>query len=265
MNGYTNEFNRLIDIMERLRQPDGCPWDREQTHMSLIKYLREESFEVIEAILANNPKLLCEELGDLILQVVFHANVAKDNGNFDIEDVLKTINHKLITRHPHVFDEAHIQTQELDEQWESIKKKEKSKCSYKTTPDNINFDPWLEAEKIQLKAQDESFDWENVEDVVKKIKEECDEFLELKNSSDRNKLAEETGDILFSTINLCRFIKMDPSGLIKNANKKFLTRYNKMKEIAGIEEPNIKFKKLPLDTKEKYWVKAKEFIKKNSI
>ncbi|OVE74131.1 hypothetical protein BVX93_00450, partial [bacterium B13(2017)] len=138
--------------MKHLRSPNGCPWDLEQTHESLIKYLREESFEVIEAIYSKDDNLFCEELGDLILQVVFHAIIAKERGAFGIKDILNSINEKLLNRHPHVFDENHIQEDTLENQWEKIKKSEK-KC-YKDI--DVNLDPFLDAERIQLMAAKDS-------------------------------------------------------------------------------------------------------------
>ena len=258
-------FSGLMEIMTKLRGPGGCAWDKEQTHESLIKYLREESFEVIEAILLKDDDLLCEELGDLILQVVFHSLVAKDRGAFDINNVLEHINKKLLVRHPHVFDENHVQKESLDDQWETIKNREKNKKIKKTRFEEIppSMDQWLQAERIQLLASKDKFDWDNSDEILDKISEECGELKHAVKEGSPKHIKEELGDILFSAINLCRFFNTNPSELISNANQKFMKRYDLMVDLAKQDNPDTKFKHLPLEKKEMYWKKASELIKKN--
>lgn len=264
MNTYP-EFNRLMEIMKTLRSPKGCPWDAEQTHESLIRYLREESFEVIEAIHSKDDAHLCEELGDLILQVVFHAVVAEQRGAFNIKDILNAINKKLEHRHPHVFKEGHKQESSLDDQWEKLKKKEKegkphvASC-FESIPEAM--EPWWVAERLQLLAAKEHFDWENPEGILEKMEEEIHELREEFKSESRARQKEEMGDVLFSMINLCRFLKMNPVELIRKSNDKFSSRYQKMKEVALAEKPEVPFKKLSLTEKEAFWQKAKKLLKK---
>lgn len=257
------EFSRLVGIMNILMGPDGCPWDREQTHESLIKYLREESFEVIEAVYSGDDEHLCEELGDLILQVVFHAGIAKARGSFDIRDVLNSISRKLENRHPHVFDKNHVIKSSLDEQWEEIKKDEKALKNAMEVKDCQNIssdsiDPWLAAERMQILAAKEGFDWDSAEGILKKLSEESREFKKELKTGDRKRMAEETGDMLFTMVNLCRYCNMDPLSLIKKAGKKFEKRYAKMLEIVKSDKPGLRFKKMSLKEKEKYWQKAKK-------
>ncbi len=259
------QFSRLMSIMRTLRAPDGCPWDIEQTHQSLIKYLREESFEVIEAIYSKDSEHLCEELGDLILQVVFHALVAEDQGTFTIQDVLKSINEKLIVRHPHVFEKNHIQKTSLEDQWDMIKRKNKkvkpenSQCHFAEV--HSSMDPWQVSERIQLMAASDKFDWEHSLDVLDKIEEECQELREAILQKKRFKVKEELSDLLFSVSNLARFESFDMEGLIIAANDKFKNRYNKMKELAQKEFPDTKFKKITISDKEKLWQTAKEMLR----
>jgi len=259
------QFAKLMSIMRTLRAPDGCPWDSEQTHLSLIKYLREESFEVIEAIYAKDHDHLCEELGDLILQVVFHALVAEDLGNFSIKDVLNSINQKLIVRHPHVFDKDHIQKTSLEDQWDIIKrqnkktKPESSQCHFAEV--HSSMDPWQISERIQLMAASDKFDWEHSLDVLDKIEEECQELREAILQKKRFKVKEELSDLLFSVSNLARFESFDMEGLIIAANDKFKNRYNKMKALAQKKFPDTKFKKIIISEKEKLWQTAKEMLR----
>jgi len=263
------QFSKLLNIMRTLRAPQGCPWDIEQTHLSLIKYLREESFEVIEAIYSGNSDHICEELGDLILQVVFHALIAEDKGTFTIQDVLNSINEKLIIRHPHVFDKDHVQKTSLEDQWDIIKlknkksKSEKSKCHFSKT-DNL-IDSWQISEQIQLMAASDKFDWDSSLNVLDKIEEECQELREALLQKKRFKIKEELSDLLFSVSNLARFEAFDMEELIKNANEKFKNRYNKMKELANQQFPNTKFKKITIKDKGKLWEEAKQILYEEQV
>ncbi|MBN2144341.1 MAG: nucleoside triphosphate pyrophosphohydrolase [Candidatus Aureabacteria bacterium] len=253
-----SEFEQLIKIMEQLRKK--CPWDMEQTHESLIPYLREESFEVIEAVLSGKDHALCDELGDLLLQVVFHAVVAKDRDSFTITDVIKAINHKLIRRHPHVFDPKHVQRETLDDQWQNLKKSEKSSSScpghFHSIPENM--DSFLASERIQLLSAKDHFQWKSVNGILEKLEEEIKEFRKAHGSGKRKHLQEELGDMLFVLVNLCFFLMMNPSDLIAKANAKFKKRYDKMVALAKQDHPHTPFRKLSLATQEIYWQKAKK-------
>ena len=252
------EFSKLMEIMKTLRSPRGCPWDKEQTHISLLKYLHEEAFEVIEAALKNEDDHLCEELGDLMLQVVFHAVIAEQRQSFTIQDVLNRINQKLEHRHPHVFNQNHIQETPLDEQWDKLKAKEKQKitCPFSSIPASIN--PWHAAERLQLLAAKDHFDWEHPEDILEKIEEECRELREELNTGNREKIKEEAGDLLFSVLNFCRFLKINPEECIRDASGKFQKRYLKTKQLAEASNPERPFKKLSLTEKEAFWQQAKK-------
>ena len=250
------EFKNLVEIMEQLRK--ACPWDREQTHQSLIPYLREESFEVIEAILSGNDHALCEELGDVLLQVVFHAQLAKDRDSFTVKDVITSISNKLIRRHPHVFDASHVQKETLDDQWENLKKSEKSQPSCPDTFHSIpeSMEAFLASERMQLLSAKDHFQWENVDGILDKLKEEMLEFKKAHDAGNRQDQEEELGDMLFVLVNLCFFLTMNPVQLLQKTNTKFKQRYNKMVELAKEGHLHTLFRKLPLQTQETYWQKA---------
>jgi tetrapyrrole methylase family protein / MazG family protein len=254
------EFKNLVEIMEKLRKE--CPWDREQTHQSLIPYLREESFEVIEAILSDKDHALCEELGDVLLQVVFHAQLAKDRGSFTVKDVITSISNKLIRRHPHVFDASHVQKETLDDQWENLKKSEKSQPSCPDTFHSIpeSMEAFLASERMQLLSAKDHFQWENVDGILDKLKEEMLEFKKAHDAGNRKHQEEELGDMLFVLVNLCFFLTMNPVELIRKTNSKFKQRYNKMVELAKEDHPHTLFRKLSLQNQETYWQKAKQYL-----
>lgn len=275
-------FDILIKIMGKLRSEEGCMWDREQTHQSIKKNLIEEAYEAVESIENNNSENLKEEMGDILLQVVFHSQMAKEASTFNINDVLKTIISKLIRRHPHVFSTTSVvSSREILSNWEDIKKEERKEKLNKNQSIFVNIPKILPAlhlaYEIQNRASRFDFDWENPDGVVEKINEEFSEFNEayedFKKSGDKkhhdrksvndeavlSKMRGETGDLLFSIVNLCRHLDMDPEQSLKDTCTKFIKRFDHMQEYS--EKNNIDFKSLTLEEKDKIWKIAKDNIK----
>ncbi len=222
----------LIAIMKRLREPDGCPWDRVQTHQSIKKSLIEETYEAIDALDFGDDKAFANELGDVLLQVVFHSELADERGAFDFSDVVGEICTKLITRHTHVFgkDRAGDEAEALSN-WEKNKKKEKQLDTYTGVLKDVpKYLPALmRAEKIQKKARGFGFDWDNIDDVYGKVYEELDEIKAAKTDEE---IREEYGDLLFSVVNLGRFLGTDPETALSMASNKFISRFEKLEKIA---------------------------------
>ncbi len=231
------EFTRLVEIMARLRAPGGCPWDRAQSREELKTYLVEETYEVLDAIDRKDSALLCEELGDLLLQVVFHAEIAAEERAFDIEDVARGINEKLVRRHPHVFGEVKADTpDQVLQNWEAIKKTEKAEKEG-AIPSVLAGVPkvlpaLLKAYRLQQKAARVGFDWEERRQVEEKVKEEWAELGEAVAADDQAHVREELGDFLFSLVNLARFLKVDPEEALQEANSKFIRRFLSLEEMA---------------------------------
>lgn len=226
-------FEDLVGIMEILRSPDGCPWDREQTHETLKPYLIEEAYEVLDAIDRQDLYELEEELGDLLLQVVFHAAIAEENGYFNIHDVTTGISEKLLRRHPHVFGDIHVDgSDEVLTNWEAIKKEEKQEDMHIESMERIpnGLPALMRAYKIQKKAADVGFDWDHIKDAIAKIHEELDEFLEIYENGEPERISEELGDLLFAVVNVCRFLKVRPEVALSHTNEKFLRRFRYIEE-----------------------------------
>ncbi|MGB9710059.1 MAG: nucleoside triphosphate pyrophosphohydrolase [Thermodesulfovibrio sp.] len=237
----SEKFDELVKIMEILRSEKGCPWDRVQTHDTLKRYLLEEAYELIEAIENKDSKAMKEELGDLLLQIVFHSEIAKQNSNFDINDVIQTIIQKMIRRHPHVFAEADFKTpEEVLAQWDE-RKKEEGKL-HESILDGIPLalPALLRAYKIQSRVSKVGFDWDNAQGVVEKIKEEVKEVEEAIACQEKNRIEEEIGDLLFSIVNLARFLKIDPEAALRKTNRKFEKRFKKLEKIASQKGKNLK-------------------------
>jgi tetrapyrrole methylase family protein/MazG family protein len=220
-------FEELISIMKRLRGPGGCPWDAEQTHESLMRYLLEETYEVIEAVDRQSPEHLKEELGDLLLQPVFHAAIAEEAGTFTINDVIRTLCEKLVRRHPHVFGDLQIADSAAQiENWEQIKKKEKSAerlSALSGVPPHLP--ALLKAHKITEKAARVGFDWEHVDQVMAKVLEELHEFEEAMSAGDNQHMEAELGDLLFAIVNLGRFLSINPEEALRKTISRFQTRF----------------------------------------
>ena len=227
------QVERLIDIVAALRGENGCKWDREQTHKSLRPNMLEEAYEAVDAIDDGDVANLKEELGDVLLQVVLHSQIAKDNGEFDIEDVAKELSDKLIHRHPHVFGNTKVSsTQEILDNWDKLKKEEKT--YRKSILDGISKSQsaLMSAQKISKKVVKVGFEWDSVESLKNCIRSEYEEFDQAVKSGNKELMEDEMGDIFFATVNLARWYKIDAEQALLNANKKFTKRFRKMEEIA---------------------------------
>ncbi|EMS82015.1 putative protein MazG [Leptospira noguchii str. Hook] len=257
------EITKLQEVTSILRGENGCPWDKEQDHQTLVPYLIEESQEVIEAILKKDDDLLKEELGDLLFQVVFHARLAEERHSFNLGDIAKGISDKLIFRHPHVFKPEEITlstSQEVLENWEKIKDKEKKDSSiFSNVPEN--FSSLLKAEKYQKKAAKVGFDWENISDVQKKVREEMEEFLtELNRPKDNQiRIEEEFGDLLFSLVNFGRHLGISSESALTKANVKFKKRFQYIEK--ALQERGKSLNTSDLKEMDRLWNEAKELEK----
>lgn len=257
-NLLNRQFSQLREIIRILRSPEGCPWDREQTHQSIRKNLVEETYEVLETIDDNDMEAMCEEIGDLLMQVMLHAQIAEDEGDFTVEDVIFGLNEKLIRRHPHVFGEVQADTSaQVVQNWEQIKAKEKEEKGQerKSHLSGIPRDlpALMYAYKLQKKAAHVGFDWDNVQDVYNKVDEE---YLEVKEAANKEELREEMGDLLFAVVNLARFLKIDPEEALALTNKKFTRRFHYIEE--RLAEQGKEFATTTLDEMESYWQEAKQ-------
>ena len=255
---YPN-LEKLVDIIAVLRSENGCEWDRQQTHMSLRPNMLEEAYEAVDAIDDNDIANLREELGDVLLQVVLHSQIAKDNGEFDIEDVAKELSQKLIHRHPHVFGDAKVNsTQEILEAWDRLKKEEKK--NRKSVLDGISKSQsaLMAAQKISKKVVKVGFEWDCEDSLQKCIQSEYKEFEEAVQSGDMDKMEDEMGDIFFATVNLARWHKIDAEQALLRANKKFISRFKKMEEIA--QKP---FEDYTYEEFNELWKKAKMLLEEN--
>lgn len=254
----------LLDIMRLLRGPGGCPWDREQTHESLKKYLIEETYEVLEVIDSGDKKKLCEELGDLLLQIVFHAQIAAESDEFDMDDVITGISRKLVLRHTHVFGGDKAETpDEVTENWEAIKKKEKGITSHtgvlKDVPSNLP--ALMRSYKVQQKAAQVGFDWEDIEDVVSKVDEEITELKDVYKSKNVERITDELGDVFFALVNLARFLKVQPELALTGTINKFIRRFEYIETESGKEGRRLA--DMTLAEMDELWNKAKEHYSGN--
>ena len=252
-------FNTLVDIVAKLRAPKGCPWDREQTHDSLKRNLLEESYEVMEAIDQGNPDILSEELGDLMVQVVFHADIAREAGDFQLEDVLRNINAKLIRRHPHVFSDGQAENaREVEKNWEQIKAEERqAKGKSKSPVEGIPVDlPALAyAQLMQDRVGKAGFEWDDISGVLDKLVEEVAEFRVASTTEEKE---HELGDLLFTIVNLTRWTGAHAEDVLRDANQRFSRRYLSMESLA--EERGQDFNGLTLNQKEDLWGEAKKIV-----
>ncbi|HEY5587068.1 MAG TPA: nucleoside triphosphate pyrophosphohydrolase [Ruminiclostridium sp.] len=252
------KLDRLIDIMKILKSKDGCPWDREQTHESLKRYLIEETYEYLEAVDLDDKRHMCEELGDVLLQVVFHAQIASENGDFNIEDVINGICEKMIHRHPHVFGDVRVENSgEVLKNWEEIKKKEKGVIDQTSVLQDVpkNLPALMRSYKIQQKAAQVGFDWDNPADVFAKIREEIDELEAEYTKSDKNGIEDELGDVLFSVVNLSRFLKVYPELSLSQSTNKFIGRFEYVEQRAS--ELGKKLNEMTLSEMDVLWKEAK--------
>ncbi len=231
-----SSFSELVALMARLRAPDGCPWDRQQTHTTLKPYLLEEVYEALEAIDADDAAELCKELGDVLLQVVFHAQIAAEEGRFDIEAVGQAIVDKLIRRHPHVFGDASAdEADEVLRRWEQIKKQERREQG-EAAPSLLEGIPkhlpaLMRAYRIQTRVAQQGFDWDEVDGALDKVEEEFAEVRKAWETDEAAAVEEEFGDLLFSLVNASRFLKVDPEQALRRAVAKFERRFRALEEI----------------------------------
>ena len=255
-DGKISEFQTLIDIVEKLRAPGGCPWDREQTHESLKRNLLEEAHEALEAIDGGDPSVISEELGDLLVQIAFHADIAREAGTFDIGDVVERINRKLIRRHPHVFaDESVSDAREVERNWERIKAEERAASgTHKSPVDGIpaSLPALAAAQLMQDRVARAGFEWDDISGVLDKVAEEIEEF---RNARTPEEQVHELGDILFVLVNLSRWVDAHAEDVLRQANARFRSRYLGMEELA--EERGLDFEALPLEGKEELWQEVK--------
>jgi tetrapyrrole methylase family protein/MazG family protein len=246
----------LVEVMARLRR--SCPWDREQTHASLVPYLIEETYEVADAIEAHSDNELCEELGDLLLQIVFHAQLATERGKFSIADVVDSLANKMIRRHPHVFgDQAVSSVAEVWQNWDQLKALEPAAKSRTSRLDGIpkGLGALQRAQKMQEKAARVGFDWPDVDGVRAKLAEEVAEHEGARRDGDRAAIREELGDVIFTLVNLARTLGEDAEGALRDANEKFYRRFAYMERRALRDGKNLN--DLSLDELEELWQLAK--------
>ena len=261
-----SNFEKLKDVITALRDPvEGCPWDLKQTHDSLLKYLLEESYEFIEAVEEKNPKKMEEEIGDVLMQVLLHAQMASEKNQFDIESVSKVLTEKLIRRHPHVFEKKNIAitADQVVLNWEKIKAEEKLRedkeiSHYRIKKSVLNAPSLLSAMKIGQKTNDLKFDWDDYTQVAYKVEEEWQELKEELTPHrliNRDAVFEEMGDLLFSVAQLARHLEMDADAALHAANRKFLRRFHSMEDL--MEKKGVKLESMNQIQMDVYWNQAK--------
>lgn len=255
------KFDDLVEIVKILRSPEGCPWDREQTHKSVRADFIEETYEVIEAIDTDDLDLLKEELGDVLLQVALHSEMESEKGTFNINDVCDGICKKLIIRHPHVFGNVNAETtDQVLKNWDAIKMQTKSQQTQTQAMESVSkaLPSLMRSSKVQKKAAKVGFDWEKPEDALDKLMEECEELKEAIQNGDKENQIEELGDVLFSAVNVARLLKIDSEHALYDACDKFISRFSKVEALAN--ERNIDMKNASLSELDSLWdeVKIKE-------
>jgi len=255
MGEIGNQFEELVNIVSRLRGPDGCPWDREQTNHTLLPYFVEEVYEAIESIDDGDWDLVKEELGDILLHIVFQASIAEDEKNFQIIDSLDNINKKLINRHPHVFGDAKAEAAfHAKQNWEAEKHKEKGRESRLDGVPN-SLPSLIRAQRLQQKASYAGFDWEKIEQVWGKVNEEIIELKEAEISGNNQHIEEEIGDLLFAIVNLSRHLNISSEDALRKTNQKFIRRFKKVEE--GIKAKGKKLNEASLEEMDSIWNEAK--------
>ncbi len=236
MNKLAGEFLRLVEIMDELREK--CPWDREQTVETLRSMTIEETYELADAITEKNWKGIKEELGDLLLHILFYSRIANEQHQFTLEEVIQGISEKLITRHPHIYGDIKVDNEEdVKKNWEKIKIKEGKKSVLSGVP--VSLPATVKALRLQEKARQVGFEWENKEQVWQKVEEETNELHAAVAKGDRDKIEDEFGDLVFSLINYARFLRIDPENALERTNKKFIDRFKKMEMEALKQSKNL--------------------------
>ena len=258
MSETLNSLSKLIKITDTLMGEDGCPWDKVQTRESLKPYLVEETYEVLDALDANDPEKIKDELGDLLYQILFHSKIASLKSEFDFRDVIDNLSEKMVRRHPHVFQEGELNTpDQVVKQWEEIKRNEKNQANQKSILDNIpkNLPSLLRAQKLQKKAAKEGFDWDQISDVFDKLDEEIAEFKEAVLKKKSADIQNEIGDIIFVITNIAKCYKIDAEEALRSTNNKFIKRFQYIEQ--KIEAKGKTLKDSPLEEMERYWQEAK--------
>ncbi|MGM0452323.1 MAG: nucleoside triphosphate pyrophosphohydrolase [Thermodesulfobacteriota bacterium] len=252
-------MDRLIDIMETLRAPGGCPWDAEQDHKSIMRCAIEEAYELADAIENESAEDMKEELGDVLLQVVFHSLIARDNAEFELADVVELLCDKLIYRHPHVFGSTRVaDADEVKVNWDRLKRKENGKTGRKSILEGVpeTLPALLFALKIQSAASRAGFDWADAGGVAEKITEEVAEVSEAVENGEEGAVFDEIGDLIFSVVNLSRMLGVDPEAALRRSNKKFMTRFAAIEDAA--EDRDIPLSEMPMAEKERIWQRTKK-------
>lgn len=256
------QLKRAIDVIASLRHPQsGCPWDLKQTHHSLLKYLVEESYEYLHATETNNIKAMEEELGDVLLQILLHAQIASESGHFNIESVAKKLADKMIHRHPHVFGNGQATTaEEVRSNWENQKMQEKTSERYIKIEDT-HMPALMSSQKIGEKSKKVNFDWDNVDQVIQKVDEEWEEFKQElhKKKRDQKLIREELGDMFFSLVQVSRHLEFEAEEVLREANTKFIKRFHKLED--KVKDAGEDILKLPVEQLENYWAEVKKELK----
>jgi len=254
MKNTDQKLKQLIELVQKLRAPDGCDWDRKQTSETLIPYLLEESHEVAEAILENKPSLLKEELGDLLLNVVFQVVLANEKKEFNMDEVIDDINKKIVNRHPHIFSDDSVDKYSSKKNWELNKKKQKKRDSILDGVPN-SLSPLIVSHRLQDKSAAVGFEWSTINQAINKIDEELEELKLGINNKNQENIEEEIGDLLTTIVNLSRFLNLSSELALKKANKKFYNRFTQLEKLILLDKKIIN--NLSLDELMKYWEKVK--------
>lgn len=259
-------FEDLVEIVRKLRAPDGCPWDREQTHKSLLPYLFEEANEVADTLIRKDSNHLREELGDLLLQILLHSQIESESGNYNISDVISDLAEKLVRRHPHVFgDQKADNAHEVLQIWDDVKKNEKKDKKFKYLLDKVpyNYSPLLRSYKLQKEASKVGFDWQDYRGPLEKINEELDELKEAINENKIDNIEHEIGDMIFALINLGRFFGIRSDVAVTKVNHRFKKRFDYVED--KVKESGKHFKDFTLEELDRFWDEAKKSHHKEEI
>lgn len=258
------DIQPLADVMRTLREPDGCPWDREQTHKSIRSNMIEEVYEYLEAVDADDVDGMREELGDLLMQVVFHARMAQEAGRFDLQDVIDEVVDKLIRRHPHVFGDTHVDnSDDVLVNWEAIKKQEKQERKHVLDGVSQGLPALLRAYKLQSKAAKVGFDWQDSASVWAKVQEELGELQEALHAGDKAAAESELGDVLFAVVNYARHNGIEPEVALDGTNNRFASRFNYVEE--QVEASGKTWQDFTLNELDEFWNHAKELERKSDL
>jgi len=267
MNSKKADIEKLIDLVEKLRGENGCPWDREQTRETLKPMLIEEAYEVLDALDTDNPKELMEELGDLLFQIVFHSQIAREKNEFELADVIDCCHEKMVGRHPHVFGDANLKTSgDVLKNWEDIKATEKGVPSAslpeskRSLLDGIpsKLPSLYRAHQMTAKASRVGFDWSCLEDILAKLQEEASELAHASTEGNLEKITDEAGDLLFVAVNAARFLGVDPETALRHSNEKFNLRFRYVE--STIKKQGRKLKDTSLEEMDALWNEAKKVL-----